>query len=265
MNFKIFKSQYCEFINDYIKDIRFKDKLENFDTFNKRICSLMLAWNKNTNNIKRQMIETFNEVCLIHYLSNDSNCSWIYYEQEVGTSKRSIDIVTILNKKKFYLDIKTVHPCMNPKDIDKKWAEYEKAYNKYLKGEVTLFRDGFGPELWHNMIASRTKFIDYTKDLEDKIDEYNKPDDGYYFMVFCGNNFDWTKDELEDFVEYYLTGKATYWDHLREMSDYYITNKDIHFQHNIDNFTILFRDNISNIYNIIPFVRMDPIFRNYID
>ena len=71
-------------------------------------------------------------------------------------------------------------------------------------------------------------------------------------MVFCGNNFDWNIDELEDFIEHYLTGKFIGWDHLRDMSKYHMKEKGIEFDSTIANFSVLHRVEGEKEYKFYP-------------
>ena len=95
------------------------------------------------------------------------DCNEIIYEEIVGSSGRSIDFTAIYTDQTFFLDVKTIHP----EDRDK-WNDYQKMKDLgYINGRVHLYEDGLGGVSWHHMVSSRTKFIDYSMELEDKIRE----------------------------------------------------------------------------------------------
>ncbi len=257
MQFEMFRNRISQYIDEYMKDIVDSNKVNNYETLENHVNRLKKSWTPESDIVWRQITETFNEVCFIHYLVLTEKCRILY--EPVGASRRSIDLKVEFNNKVIYFDIKTIHP----KDINK-WENFLIAKKEgRIDGEIDLFKDGLGGMFWHHMTASRGKFSDYAYDLEDKIRELNLKS-YYYFMVFCGNGFDWRKDDLEDFVEFYKTGYYVTWDHLASMSKYDYKAKRISFDGSIHNFTMLKRKEFSKKYEIIPFVRMNEQFRTYI-
>jgi hypothetical protein len=254
-------SRNIKWIEDYNKDIKTANKIINYDSYSARIVNQIKVWKKTheyNQKLVNQMAETLNEVCIAHYLSLDDDCIGIEYEVITGKSKKSIDFKTSFTRNRvFYIDVKTVHPTNKDN-----WEDFLKNI-KYIDGEVHLDKDGLGGIFWHNMRASRTKFINYTYEYEEKIKEHSCSECNY-FMMFCGNNFNWHKSELEDFVEFYLTGQFIAWDHFASMTKHYMSDKGIVFSKVIDNFSLLFRKEYQKDYKINPFVRVDKQFRDYI-
>ncbi len=60
-------------------------------------------------------------------------------------------------------------------------------------------------------------------------------------MVFCSDGFDWRWDKLEDFADFYKTGRYNPDDPFRNMESHYIENKKISLQKNITAFCYLER------------------------
>lgn len=259
MNFIDFKNMSSKFIDEYIYEIEYIGKVSNIDTLKKRTDLLRCMWNTENETIRRQIIETLNEICFIHYLSVNYS-GRITYEIITGHSGRSIDIELINDDIILLFDIKTIHP----QKIDK-WDAFKKAEsNGFINGHISLSKNSLGGEFWHSMVSSRDKFVNYAFEYETKIREYTKKKKTIAVMLFCGNGYDWYEDELEDFVEWYKTGLFVESDHFRSMIKHSLKEKKIVFERTIDTFAILYRENIIKDYKIIHNVRMDKQFRRYI-
>ena len=259
MDFHDFKNKTNNFINEYITEIDNIGKVANLETLKKHTDSLRCKWDVDNDLIRRQMIETLNEICFIHYLSVNYTCL-IFYEKVMGPSGRSIDIEFVCDDQILLFDIKTIHP-----DKIDRWDDFVNKKEKgIIDGHITMYKNHLGGEFWHSMIASRTKFIEYTLEFESKIREHQSKEKTSYIMLFCGNGDDWHIDELEDFVEWYKTDHFVESDHFRTMTKHSINKKQIKFDRSVDNFAVLHRENTVKDYNIIHQVRMDKLFRRYI-
>ncbi len=66
-----------------------------------------------------------------------------------------------------------------------------------------------GGEIWHGWFAARGRMLEYTLELEQKIREAvlkGKPIT-VFFLALCGTGFEWHESQLEDFVDFYRTGR----------------------------------------------------------
>jgi hypothetical protein len=83
------------------------------------------------------------------------------------------------------------------------------------------------------MTAARAKMLEYSIEVEEKIASCTA-DIGAVpvVLVFCGDEFKWHLDSLEDFVDFYRTGRYRYDDPFSKMAAHYISEKSITQQPN---------------------------------
>jgi hypothetical protein len=106
-----------------------------------------------------------------------------------------------------------------------------------------LKRNFLGGELWHYIFSSRARFLEHSLALERKIADSEPPTEGTtYRLVFCGSAFHWTRDRLEDFADFYRTGRWRADDALAAQQAHYIASKGISFRGTINGFCCLHRD-----------------------
>jgi hypothetical protein len=107
-----------------------------------------------------------------------------------------------------------------------RWAQYAAAQEKgWLpdRATLTLSEEWLGGELWHNMFSARSRMLEYTLDLETKVEAAGlgaRTD--CIILMLCSNGFHWHEDELEDFVAFYMSGKHRPDDHLSQMELSYL-------------------------------------------
>ena len=98
-----------------------------------------------------------------------------------------------------------------------------------------------GGKIWHDSFSSRGRMLEYTVELEEKIHNYEAGNRTFFVMVLCGDGFDWRLDKLEDFADFYTTGRYNPDDPFRKMEIFDIEMKQIKFQKNITAFCYLER------------------------
>ena len=77
--------------------------------------------------------------------------------------------------------------------------------------ELVLDQEFEGGEIFHDYFAARGRFLEYTKEFEEKIEQILHHDQYIFKMVFCGNG-KWHQSHLEDFADFYRTApKDTLW------------------------------------------------------
>jgi hypothetical protein len=104
-----------------------------------------------------------------------------------------------------YTEVKTINPITQDD-----WDKYQNASGGRRFPEDTLLifdNEWLGGELYHDAYAARTKMMDYTLFLEEKIQKcLENTADKVTFLALFTNGFHWHLDELEDFVFYYRNG-----------------------------------------------------------
>lgn len=172
--------------------------------------------------------EIHNEMCVAYVLltSNNSKIDKILYEPQIPGISKTIDFGYTAEGKFGYVDVKTI--CPRPLDH---WDKFESALkNGYFPDYCTfsLTKEHGGGLIWHDITASRNKMLDYTRELEEKIDSISDAiEDISILLVFCGNGFNWSCSDLENFVEYYWLGKHSAFDRLAKMEVHHIEVKAI--------------------------------------
>jgi hypothetical protein len=141
-----------------------------------------------------------------------------------------------------FFDVKTINPISQDD-----WSKYEDAIARGLfppRVEVHLEEKWLGGEIWHGMTAARSKMLEYAIEFEEKIsscmaDIGSAP----VVLAFCGDEFKWHKDELEDFVDFYRTGRYRYDDTFSKMEAHHISEKSIYLTRRISRFVYFGRPN----------------------
>jgi hypothetical protein len=108
--------------------------------------------------------------------------------------------------------------------------------------QYTLEQDGLGGEIWHQAFASRARFLEYSLELEAKIESaaYGAHARRRILML-CGASFDWRLDELEDFVAYYRSGVHSAGDPFALAEARYVQENNLILQRSITSFGCLDR------------------------
>jgi hypothetical protein len=78
--------------------------------------------------------------------------------------------------------------------------------------------------------------LNYSIELEEKIQGNNLNGEHTYTMIFCGDNTTWHKDELEDFSHLYFNDAFRPDDSFGKMQKHNIESKNITLKRNISSF-----------------------------
>lgn len=157
----------------------------------------------------RTIDEVHNELCIASALLRnvEPKFTLLEYEPSFENTKKSIDFRGVTdNDRTIYVDVKTIKP--EPKD---RWEQFEKAKSESWIPKniiISLSEEELGGELWHNMFTARGRMLEYTLELEEKINEGRLAAKNTCFVLaLCGEGFHWHVSDLEDFVAFYFTGK----------------------------------------------------------
>lgn len=194
------------------------------------------AWhNRNVDHVQG-ITTAVNELCIARRILDDKKVESASYEPQLEGTGKTIDFLVCLvgNDVRIFYDVKTIHP----EGLDK-WDSYERAKDSGWftpNTHLVLDKEGMGGQIYHEHLASRQKFIDYTLELEGKIQPLSNRDRTYFRLIFCGDGFQWRRDHLEDFTDFYFSGHCRSDDTLGAMQTHHMEKKGINFDRSIHGF-----------------------------
>jgi hypothetical protein len=191
----------------------------------------------------RPVDEAHNEICVADTILADPSTveATLLYEPPLPNTDKTIDFVLReADGKCSLVDVKTIKPQPNDR-----WDQYERAINEgWLPKNVQflLQQERQGGELWHAAFASRSRFLEYTLELEEKVAAASYGDAARRrILMLCGEGFYWRQDELEDFVAYYRSGVHRGDDPFSLAEARYVEEKGLAFQRSVTSFGCLDR------------------------
>jgi excisionase family DNA binding protein len=100
-----------------------------------------------------------------------------------------------------------------------------------------------GGEIWHQMFAARARMLEYALELEGKIRDCGLKDQEktLFILALCGAGFHWHEDELEDFVQFYRTGRHRSDDPFSRVEANYAKEKNLALERTISRFACMRR------------------------
>jgi ribosomal protein L30 len=189
----------------------------------------------------RQITEGVNEMAVAKVLLDDPTIKGsITYEPDFLPDRRKVDFVVDRGDDNLYIEVKTVRPrTADTEDAWEKFLEREKHHPENVN--VILQKDWMGGAIYGNLFASRSHFLDYTREFETRLAAAKAIKPGPGVLVFCGTGFAWHKSNLGDFADFYLDGVHRNDDAFALMEQHNIEQKKIELLRNIDHFAWLHR------------------------
>jgi len=176
----------CPVLSREVKRFPTKDKLL------KKYRDERIAWENGSNNCSDGITAIVNEMCFAKELllmGNGKTYISIDYEKRIPNTAKTIDFFVQTNDKETYFDVKTVQP--EERDDWKKYEEAKQGGYFPSNTDLVLDQEFEGGEIFHDYFAARGRFLEYTKEFEEKIEQIPHHDQYIFIMVFCGNGFDW--------------------------------------------------------------------------
>lgn len=108
---------------------------------------------------------------------------------------------------------------------------------------MVLNKEWLGGEIWHQMFAARARMLEYSLELEQKIRDVclKKQAGASFTLAFCGAGVDLREDQLEDFVQFYETGRHRADDPLAKLEAKYIEDHKLSVERTISRFAYMKR------------------------
>lgn len=187
--------------------------------------------------------ERINELAVARILLAEqtlANCR-IAYEPQIAEDDRRIDfVVPDVGAGSLYIEVKTVRPTT--KNNEENWNKYEERSERHTERvHYAVEKDWLGAEIYGNSFSARSKFMEYTRDFEPRLADASIVEPGQGLLIFCGTGMQWHRSELEDFADFYHTGKHRQDDPFAGMEVHALSNGDIQLKRNIANFGFMKR------------------------
>lgn len=191
---------------------------------------------------ERQLQEKINELATAKVLVEDPTVQGIIsYEPDLLPSGRKIDFIVERDADNLYVEVKTVRPEAHDNAVT--WNRYQELRRFHPENvHYIVQEDGMGGMIYGNSFASRSKFLQYTLDFEERLEEAQSVREGPGVLVFCGTGFHWSVDELEDFADFYRNRRHRRDDVFAPMEMHEIVSKGINIRHNISDFSAVQRN-----------------------
>ncbi len=153
--------------------------------------------------------ERINELAVARRLLIDSSLAdfKILYEPRIAANDRRIDfVIPDVEGGNLYIEVKTVYPTAE--DSDANWHKYEKRREHHTANvHYVVEQEWMGAAIYGNSFSARSKFMEHVRDFEPRLADANQVTPGRGLLVFCGTGMQWHRSEVEDFADFYRTGK----------------------------------------------------------
>jgi hypothetical protein len=192
----------------------------------------------------RAVDEAHNELCVAKALLANMKprfCQLAYEPPLTGCAK-SIDFRASSDDGSIaYVDVKTIKP-----DAKDRWEQFERALKEGWFPEnvvLAVSKEWMGGEIWHQMFAARARMLEYTLELEGKIKDCGLKDqqNTLFILALCGAGFHWHEDQLEDFVQFYRTGRHRSDDTFSKVESKYIGDNTLTLERTVSRFACMRR------------------------
>ena len=138
------------------------------------------------------------------------------------------------------MEVKSVHP--NVQDTEAAWEQYLKRRQRHPENaDYVVHKDWMGGRLYGNAFASRSRFLEYALDFETRLAEAKQVRDGPGLLIYCNNGIRWHRSNLEDFADFYHSGKHRQDDPFALMEKHHIESEKLNILRNVDNIGYLRR------------------------
>jgi hypothetical protein len=187
------------------------------------------------------IIERVNELVVARILMKDASIVKLEYEPRQLHDERRIDFRLGLDVGQTgHAEVKTVQPQTN--DSDDNWEKYVERRQRFTpNADFFVQKEWLGAQLFGRSFSARAAFMHYALEFEERLDAIQASSPGAGCLIFCGNGIDWHPSELEDFADFYRTGKHRPDDPFAAMEAHHMQENNITLRKNIHSFGCLTR------------------------
>jgi hypothetical protein len=241
------------FYRGVLDDARFRDAPRLLDEFERDAAT----WGKrrdakSANGVQEKLNELAAGAALLSTMGEDETLS---YEPPLLATKKTIDFrLNGTNGTAGWVDVKTVSP---------EWADTDEKWERFLQisadapENVHIVRDKElgGAGISNQDLKTRWTFAQRTFALEEKIAAFETSEKAPTSMLFCTYGFAWTCSALEDFADFYRTGRFRADDGFSNAIARFMTDEGLAFDRSIAGFHYLERKQFSAFgHCFVPFV-----------
>lgn len=133
---------------------------------------------------------------------------------------------------------------MNPQtaDSEENWQKHLDRRQRHTESTDYVVAQGrLGAQIYGNSFSAGDRFHSYARQFETRLAEATAVRPGCRILVFCGTGWAWSLDQLEDFVDFYLTGKHRLDDPFGRMEAHSLEAGRIELLRNISAFAFVKR------------------------
>jgi hypothetical protein len=189
----------------------------------------------------RPVINEANELCAAAELLRDLRPDdRLRYEPRLIRTPKSIDFcVEWADGGRSWVDMKTVAPGWQ--DDDAAWTRVQQIAEEMPDNtHLLLDKSWSGAAIGGQWIKARWSFVQRTAELEAKVALLTAAERGPVRLLLCSEGA-WHKDDLEDFADFYRTGKPRADDWAQNAIARYMAERNIVFDRSITGFCYLER------------------------
>lgn len=189
----------------------------------------------------RALIEDGNEVATAWaLLERMAPGDTLAYEPRLAATKESLDfLVTLSDGSRQWYEVKSVRPGWD--DSDESWQRYERIAADFPDNAgLVVDRRWGGAALSGQAIKTRWSFIRQTIEVERKAALLAPEQQGPVRLVLCSGGA-WNADDLEDFADYYRTGRFRGDDWSRNAVARFMADESLTFTGGLTGFCFLKR------------------------
>jgi hypothetical protein len=187
--------------------------------------------------------ERINEMAAAHILLSDLtlNGATVAYETPIAANGSLIDfIVSRPAGRPLYVEVKTIHP--RTEDCEASWTNFEQRRVHHPDNvHYIVDKEWMGGKIYGDSFASRSSFMTYTVQFEERLAAANDVQLGEGILLFCGTGIAWHLSELEDFVDFYRSGAHRQADAFSKMEEHALTRQNRELRRNISEFAYIRR------------------------
>ena len=181
-------------------DARFKNSATLCDLFARKVSE----WRSGAE--LKQIVEIGSELAIAErFLRDMEDGDALEYERHMtGTPKRIDFSVTWADRSLSWFEVNTVAPQWI--DDEAGWKRFQStAIGFQENARLIVGRNWAGSAISGQAIKARWSFLKRTSEVEERAALIPAVMRGPVALLFCSNGFDWHRDELEDFADFYRT------------------------------------------------------------
>lgn len=162
------------------------------------------------------------------------------YEPRLSGTPKSIDFRVVgADGARGWIDMKTVAPGWQ--DDRAGWERIVKIAEEFPDTAKLIVHEKWGgAAIGGQLVKARWSFVQRTVELEQKIALLTESERGLVRLLLCSEG-SWREDDLEDFADFYRTGKFRPDDWAQNAIARYMAERKIEFAHTISGFCYLER------------------------